>query len=188
YVTGPWTAWAATEKPCRRTIAIHRRLREMARAAGLGGADRTEIVWAIGVSRWRHHGRGLDLPLLERLVEIEVPESPDAEIRIRPRMVGATVNLKAFEALAPAAAHLARDSAERLLEAIERGGELSPFVPASFEPILSSISSQLDPQGVYRPGAAEAAATLPEAGDSLVVTDQWVVFARPRSDGLVLRD
>src|SRR4051794_4831973 len=31
YVAGPWTAWAAAEQPCRRTIAIHRRLREMAR-------------------------------------------------------------------------------------------------------------------------------------------------------------
>jgi hypothetical protein len=191
YVTGPWTTWAAAERPCRRTIAIHQRLREMARVAGLGGTDRScEIVWAIGVSRWRRHGRDLDLPLLERLVEIEVPESPDAEIRIRPRMVGATVNLKAFEALAPGAAHQARDSAERLLEAIERGGELSPFVPASFEPILSVISSQLDPQGIYRPGAPapEAASPLPEAGDGLVVSDRWVIFARPRSDRFVLRD
>jgi hypothetical protein len=187
YVIGPWTAWATAEQPCRRTIAIHRQLREMARVAGLGSNDRTcEIVWAIGVSRWRHNGRDVDLPLLERLVEIEVPESPDAEIRIRPRMVGATVNLKAFEALAPGAAHLARDSAERLLEAIERGGELSPFLPASFEPILSVISSQLDPQGIYRPGAPEAAS--PEAGDRLVVSDRWVIFARPRSDRFVLRD
>jgi len=189
YIAGAWTNWATTERPCRRTIAIHRRLREMARVAGIGGSDRAcEIVWGIGVSRWRHNGHDLDLPLLERLVEIEVLESPDAEIRIRPRMVGATVNLKAFEALAPAAAQLARDSAERLLDAIQRGGELSPFLPASFEPILTAISSQLDPQGAYRPTVPEAAFPLPEAGEQLVVTDRWVVFARPRSDGLVLRD
>ena len=189
YIAGAWTNWATTERPCRRTIAIHRRLREMARVAGIGGSDRAcEIVWGIGVSRWRHNGHDLDLPLLERMVEIEVLESPDAEIRIRPRMVGATVNLKAFEALAPAAAQLARDSAERLLDAIQRGGELSPFLPASFEPILTAISSQLDPQGAYRPTVPEAAFPLPEAGEQLVVTDRWVVFARPRSDGLVLRD
>jgi len=189
YVAGPWTNWATMERPCRRTIAVHRRLREMARVAGIGGSDRAcEIVWGVGVSRWRHNGHDLDLPLLERLVEIEVLESPDAEIRIRPRMVGATVNLKAFEALAPAAAQLARDSAERLLDAIERGGELSPFLPASFEPILTAISSQLDPEGSYRPTVPEAAFPLPEAGEQLVVTDRWVIFARPRSDGLVLRD
>src|SRR5579864_6554556 len=90
YVTGPWTAWAASERPCRRTIAIQRRLRELVRAAGSGGTDRAcEIVWGVGVSRWRHHGRDIELPLLERLVEIEVLENPDAGIRIRPRMVGA---------------------------------------------------------------------------------------------------
>jgi hypothetical protein len=189
YVAGPWTNWAATERPCRRTIAIHRRLRELARAAGVGGSDRAcEIVWGIGVSRWRHNGHDLDLPLLERLVEIEVLESPDAEIRVRPRMVGATVNLKAFEALTPTAAQLARASAERLLDAIERGGELSPFQSTSFEPILTAISSQLDPEGSYRPTVPEAAFPLPEAGEQLVVTDRWVIFARPRSDGLVLRD
>jgi hypothetical protein len=187
YVSGPWTTWAAAERPCRRTIALHRRLREVAREAGLGGADRTcEFVWAIGVSRWHHHGRDFELPLLERLVEIEVPEGPDAEIRIRPRMVGATVNLKALEALAPGAAHLARDGAERLLAAIERSGELSPFVPASFEPILSVIGSQFDPQG-NGPGAPEAPPP-PEGGDRLVVSDRWQIFARPRSDGAVLRD
>ena len=189
YVAGPWTIWATAERPCRRTIALHRRLREMVRVVGISGTDRTcEIVWGVGVSRWRHNGRNLDLPLLERLVEIEVLESPDAEIRIRPRMVGATINLKAFEALTPAAAQLARASAERLLEAIERGGELSPFLPTSFEPILSAISSQLDPQGTYRQSTAEAAFPLPEAGEQLVVSDRWVIFARPRSDGQVLRD
>jgi hypothetical protein len=189
YVAGSWTTWAKVERPCRKTIAIHRRLREMARVAGAGGTDRAcEIVWGIGVSRWRHNGRDLDLPLLERLVEIEVLENPDAEIRIRPRMVGATINLKAFEALTPGAAQLARGSAEQLLEAIERGGELSPFLSASFEPILSAISPQLDPQGSYRPSVPEAAFPLPEAGEQLVVSDRWVIFARPRSDGQLLRD
>jgi hypothetical protein len=189
YIAGPWTTWATAERPCRRTIAIHRRLKEMARVAGVGGSDRScEIVWGVGVSRWRHNGHNLDLPLLERLVEIEILESPDAEIRIRPRMVGARVNLKAFETLAPGAVQLARDSAERLLEAIERGGEVSPFLSASFEPILSAISTQLDPQGSYRASVPEAAFPLPEAGEQLVVSDRWVIFARPRSDGLVLRD
>jgi hypothetical protein len=186
YITGPWTAWAAAERPYRRTIAICRRLREMTRAIGLDGTDRTcEIVWGIGVLHGRHHDSDLDLPLLERLVEIEILDSPDAEVRIRPRMVGATVNFKALEALVPDAAHSARGSVERLLEAIEHDGELSPFLPASFEPILSTIRSHLD---IYRSVAPEAAASLPEIGGDLVVSDRWVIFARPRSDDSVLRD
>ncbi|UFZ07869.1 helicase [Bradyrhizobium ontarionense] len=188
YLADSWAAWATAERPRRQTIAVHRRLREMARVAGAGGSDRScEIVWGVGVSRWRRQGHELDLPLLERLVEIEVLENSDSEIRIRPRMVGATVNLAAFEALTSAAT-LAGDNAERLLETIERGGELSPFQPESFEPILSAISSQLDPQGIYRPTVPDSAVTLQDASDQLTVSDRWVIFARPRSDALLLRD
>ncbi|MGC2776740.1 MAG: helicase [Bradyrhizobium sp.] len=188
YLADSWAAWAAAERPRRQTIAVHRRLREMARVAGAGGIDRScEIVWGVGVSRWLRQGHELDLPLLERLVEIEILENSDGEIRIRPRMVGATVNLGALEALT-SAAKLAGDNAERLLETIERGGELSPFQPESFAPILSVISSQLDPQGIYRPTMPDSAVTLQEATDQLTISDRWVIFARPRSDALLLRD
>ncbi|GLH78826.1 hypothetical protein SSBR45G_37350 [Bradyrhizobium sp. SSBR45G] len=185
YLAGSWAAWAAAERPRRRSIALHHKLRDMARVTGAGRNDAScEIVWGVGVSRWRRRGRELDLPLLERLVEIEVLDGSDAEIRIRPRMVGATVNLRAFEPLT-SAAKLASNTAEQLLE---RGAELSPFEPASFEPILSAIGSQLDPDGIYCPGLPDAALLLPEETEQLVVSDRWVIFARPRSDGLLLRD
>ncbi|WP_315715580.1 MULTISPECIES: helicase [unclassified Bradyrhizobium] len=188
YLAGSWTNWAAAERLRRKTIAVHQRLREMARVAGAGGNDGScEIVWGIGVSRWRQQGRELDLPLLERLVEIEVLDGSDTEIRIRPRMVGATVNLKAFEPLTSAAG-LAGQTAEQLLETIERGNELSPFQPASFEPVLSAIGSQLDPHGIYCPTMPDSALLLPEEDEQLVVSDRWVIFARPRSDALLLRD
>ncbi|CCE00369.1 helicase [Bradyrhizobium sp. STM 3809] len=185
YLAGSWAAWAAAERPRRRTIVLHRRLGELARLKGPGRNDANhEIVWGIGVSRWRRHGRDLDLPLLERLVEIEVLDGSESEIRIRPRMVGATANLKAFEPLTPAA-KLAGNTAEQLLE---RGVELSPFEPATFEPILSALGSQLDPNGIYCPTMPDSALLLPEEGEQLVVSDRWVIFARPRSDALLLRD
>jgi hypothetical protein len=188
YLAGSWAAWATAERLRRRTIALHRRLRALARVAAATERDSgCEIVWGIGVSRWRHDGRQLDLPLLERLVEIEVLENSDAEIRLRPRMVGATVNLRAFDALS-SAAKLAGDNAARLLETIERGGELSPFQPASFEPILRAVSSQLDPRGIYSPAMPDAGVPLQEAGDQLTVSDRWVIFARPRRDAPLLRD
>ncbi len=188
YLAGSWATWAAAERPRRRTIAFHQRLREMARVAGARGSDDScEIVWGVGVSRWRRQGRELDLPLLERLVEIEVLDGSDTEIRIRPRMAGSTVNLKAFEPLTSATGS-ARRTAEQLLETMERGNELSPFQPTSFEPILSAIGSQLDPHGIYCPTMPDSALLPPEEGEQLVVSDRWVIFARPRSDALLLRD
>ncbi|CCD89600.1 conserved protein of unknown function [Bradyrhizobium sp. ORS 285] len=185
YLSGPWAAWAAIERPRRRTMAVHQRLREMARAAESGEHHRgCEIVWGLGVSRWRRHGHDLDLPLLERLVTVECLHGSDAELRIRPRLSGATANLKAFEPLTPAA-QTAAHTAEQMLE---RGGELSPFTPSSFEPILSAIGAQLDPQGIYCPTSPDSALLLPDESGQLVVSDRWVIFARPRSEALLRQD
>ena len=185
YLAGSWAAWAAAERPRRRTIALYHKLHDMARATAPGHNEAScEIVWGVGLSRWRRGGRELELPLLERLVEIEVRGSSDAEIRIRPRMVGATVNLRAFEPLT-SAARLAEHTAEQRLA---RGVELSPFEPATFEPILSTIGSQLDPDGLYCPGLPDTALPPAEETEQLVVSDRWVIFARPRSNGLLLRD
>src|SRR5439155_12653047 len=74
---------------------------------------------------------------------------------------------------------------------IERDGEVSPFAPDSFEPILRTVSSQLDPEGVYRasgPDRLEPGAASPEAPDHLAVSDRWAIFARPRTRSFVLRD
>lgn len=189
YVAGPWTRWAQTEKPRRRTMAIHARLSDIRPVSDpIDRAD--EIVWGIGVSRWRRDGNEIVLPVLERSVAIEIVEN--GEIRIRPRMAGAIADLRGFQtgrATGPAAA--AVESSRRILEAIERDGEVSPFVPNSFEPILRMVSSQLDPEGVYlgsdhdgfKPGES-----APDAAEHLAVSDRWVIFARPRTKSFILRD
>jgi hypothetical protein len=188
YVAGPWSWWARTEKLRRRTMAIHARLSDIVPVG-----DRTdrshEIVWGIGVSRWRRDDNEILLPVLERSVTIEVGENN--EIRIRPRMVGAIADLRGFQTGRAAGATSAVESARRIIEAVERDGEVSPFVPDSFEPILRIVSSQLDSEGVYlasdherrEPGAAS-----PDAPEHLAVSDRWVIFARPRSKSFVLRD
>jgi hypothetical protein len=188
YVAGPWTWWARAEKLRRRTMAIHARLSDI-----VPSGDRTdrseEIVWGIGVSRWRRDGKEILLPVLERSVTIEVGENN--EIRIRPRMVGAIADLRGFQTGRATGATPAVESSHRILEAIERDGEVSPFVPDSFEPILRVVSSQLDPEGVYlasdhdrhEPGEAS-----PDAPEHLTVSNRWVIFARPRTKSFVLRD
>ena len=191
YMAGPWASWSQPERPRRKTMAIYKRLFEIAQLAELGGSDRSfELVWGIGVSRWRHDGHDIDLPVLERLVEIEILENQGAEIRIRPRTVGAMVNLRAFEPLSGSGARLALDSTRRHLDLIERDGEVSPFISDSFEPILDGIHSQLDPQGQYLPDYATPASKnpLPAATENLIVSGRWVIFARPRSDSFTLRD
>jgi hypothetical protein len=189
YIDGPWASWADTEAPRRKATALCERLLEIAAFDHSGSGDQPlELVWGIGVSRWKRGGRDIDLPLIERLVELEVVENPESEVRIRPRGAGAIVNLKPFESVAAGRMPVALDSAQRVLEAIENDGEISPFVRDSFEPILNVVCSQLDPRGFYWADQDTTQSSFPEGGENLVVSDRWVIFARPRSDSFVLRD
>jgi hypothetical protein len=189
YIDGPWTSWADIETPRRKATALYERLLEIAAVGHSGSGDQPlELVWGIGVSRWKRGGHDIDLPLIERLAELEVVENPESEIRIRPRGVGAIINLKPFEPLAAGRIRPALDSMQRVLDGVENDSEISPFVRDSFEPILKLVCSQLDPQGFYWADQDTSQSSFPDAGENLVVSDRWVIFARPRSDSFILRD
>ncbi|CCE02907.1 ATPase AAA [Bradyrhizobium sp. STM 3809] len=175
YVSGAWTAWADAERLRRRTMAIHHCLSDMAAAARADQA--TEIMWGIALSPVRHGGRDVELPLIERPVEIEIIERPDAEIRVRPRFAGATVNMRALDATAPDAAFALRDKPDRLIEALEQRGELSPFAPIDLEQIISAAAVQ--PMRGF---------DGTDAGSAGIAATRWVLSARRRADSLALRD
>jgi hypothetical protein len=87
YVEGPWRRWADEEQPRRETIAIYDQLFSLRQALELEGADNPqELVWGIGVARWRTARGVIDRPLIEQLVEIDL-DSAEGALRIRPRSV-----------------------------------------------------------------------------------------------------
>ncbi|MBS0533260.1 MAG: AAA family ATPase [Proteobacteria bacterium] len=191
YIAGPWLQWAQEELPRRRCIALYQRLFELAQYVELGGPEQAiEIVWGIGQSRWTKDKTLIDLPLLERLVEIEIDEKAGGSIRIRPRQADATINLRPYEELRLDGATLAQDSARRGLALATESDGVSPFARETFEPVLRACQSQLDPEGRYLPdsGDAEPVADIPAADAHLTVTDRWVIFARRRSDNFILKD
>ena len=109
-----WLPWAVAERPVRKTLIVYQRLFEVAQLAEMGGGDAPfELVWGIGVSRWRIDGNEIDLPLIERLVEIDLDEAEGATIKVRPRSGGAVVNLRAFDAIGVQGVSLAYDAARR---------------------------------------------------------------------------
>jgi len=183
FVGEPWASWAELERPRRKTMAIYRRLLDVVDRIQTAHADRpVELVWGIGVLR----GQEIEQPVLERLVEIEVIDSLNGEIRIRPRLMG-EVELGALASL-PTPPRSADDAGSGTLA----GGhsEISPFVRSSFEPILDQIGLQLDAQGVDAAmnGAPEAEQRPFEIDPKPVVSDRWMIFLRPRSNRLMLRD
>ncbi|MGO9768746.1 MAG: AAA domain-containing protein [Roseiarcus sp.] len=194
YCTAPWAEWAEREKPRRRSIAVYQRLFEIAqRLLQSGGNESVELIWGIGLARWSRPEESIDLPMIERGIEIEIADQSNAAITIRPRATSARVELRPFEKLAPERLALAEDAARRCLRGIETADSegVSPFRQETFEPILKICGSQLDPDGRYLPDHRALAATEPvppAESDVLTVTDRYVLFARRRSANSVLRD
>jgi hypothetical protein len=194
YCAGPWAEWAEREKPRRRSTAVYQRLFEIAqRFLQSGGNESVELIWGIGAARWCRPEESIDIPMIERGIEIEIADQANAAITIRPRSVSARVELRPFEKLAAERLTLAEDAARRCLRGIEAadGEGVSPFRQETFEPILKICGSQLDPEGRYLPDHRSLAATEPvppAEGEVLTVTDRYVLFARRRSSNSVLRD
>ncbi|MGH7068432.1 MAG: AAA domain-containing protein, partial [Acetobacteraceae bacterium] len=188
YVARAWTEWAETERPRRHTIDIYDRLFSVQQALKLEGADRPlEIVWGMGVARWKVPPNELDHPLVEQLVELELDDA--GAILVRPRGLEPIIALKPFAAMENPATNSVARFARKHFAKLPPDQELSPYVKETFTPILRYACAQLDRSGRYHPDhASPDDRKLPDAGPSLIVTDAWVLYARPRSDNFFIAD
>ena len=188
WIAGPWTEWSIAEVPRRKTITLYQGLYKIFQLLEVGGTESPiELTWGIGVVNWQKDGRLIDRPLFERRVDIELDDKRGGLIRIRPTAADALFDLKPYEELG--CANLL-SLADLIRREIQRAGEnegISPFIRESFEPILSQAGVRLDPEGCYAPDTATVASETAPAS-RLTVTDRWVLFARPRSQHVVLQD
>ncbi len=188
YIARTWTEWAQAERPRRESIDIYDRLFSVQQAVKLEGADRpVEIVWGIGVARWKVPPHELDHPIVEQLVELELDET--GAILVRPRGLDPIMALKPFAAMENSATDLVARFARDHFAKLPPDQDLSPFVKETFAPILRYACAEFDRSGRYYPDqTAPDDRKVPEAGSSLIVTDTWVLYARPRSDNFFIAD
>jgi hypothetical protein len=190
YLQGPWARWAAEERPRRETIATYDALFSTHQAIQSEGADQPlELVWGIGLARWRVGGQVIDHPLIGQLVELAIDPVGGA-ISVRPRTAEPQVALKPYLALERPGAELLLDFARRHFAGLTEDRELSPYIAGSFEPVLRQAAAQLDEHGVYYPDVNPDITDRrpPEAADTLTVCDTWVLYVRRRSDNFFLTD
>ena len=190
WLAGPWTEWSTVEMPRRLTIGLYQVLYKIFQLLEVGGAESPiELVWGIGVVHWQKDGKIIDRPLLERRVDIELDERRGGLIRVRPTIADALFDLKPYEELGCAGLPGLADLIRREIQRASENEGLSPFARESFEPTLSAAGARLDREGCYAPDTATGAAapTTPDP-QRLTVTDKWVLFARPRSQHVVLQD
>ena len=188
WIAGPWADWAAEELPRRRTIALYQQLYKVFQ---MREASETpiELIWGIGQVDWQKDGRIIDRPLLEIRVDIELDDARAGLIRIRPTGIDPAFDLKPYEELGCEGLPQLSDLIRREIQRANLDGGLSPFLRESFEPILSMAAARLDPEGSYAPDGHQSNGRATSSdGARLVVSDKWVLFARPRSQHIVLQD
>jgi hypothetical protein len=189
YISGPWREWSEAEKPRRRTIAIYDAFFTLQQALQSDPEHPVEIVWGIGVSRWKLKGIEIDHPLIEQLVELDIG-SHDGEIRVRPRAVEPQLALRPFFELDNDGAPQVREFGKNFLAQPVDDREISPFRTDTFAPILREGATQLHTRGVYYPDQTRDITdrAVPTASENLVVSDTWAIFVRQRSSNVLLGD
>ena len=189
WIAGPWSEWSVLEIPRRRTIALYQAFYKVFQLLEVGGAEsQIEVIWGIGVVDWHKEGRVIDRPLLERRVDIELDDKRGGLIRVRPAGSDAQFDLKPYEELGCTGIASLADLIRR---EVQRAGEaegVSPFARDSFEPILSAAGVRLDRDGTYVAEDESGSAGEGANPARLTVSDRWVLFARPRSQHVILQD
>ncbi|QOY96717.1 AAA family ATPase [Massilia sp. UMI-21] len=190
--TQQWNDWAMRERPRRQVIALYADLFALKTRLESEEAVRPiELVWGMGVSSWRVAGADqsgsaacadFHYPLLTQAVELDIDNTSHA-ISLRPRQKAPRLEFDAFAACAvPGIGDVERAARSLLRERPDIA--VSPFDPTTVEPILGLVAGNLAASARYD----REAGTAPAPGDALVVTNQWVVFARPRASHFLIDD
>ncbi len=186
-----WIAWAEGEKPRRKTIGLYGDLFAIKhQLESEETAKPHELVWGLGVSAWklRYEERAgasmvdFQYPLLTQAVELALDDKTLA-IELRPRSVDPQFEFDAFAAcLLPSTADVEKAARDALARSSDR--PVSPFDPGSYEHLLKLIAGNLHDKGRFSPGST----SFPTPGDDLVISDAWVLLARPRSNNYLHDD
>lgn len=187
YESKLWTPWAEREKAVRETISLYSRLFTLKQQFQDGIVEQAlELVWGIGVGVWDCSGSTVSYPLVARLVDLTLDEETGA-IEIRPRDLPPRLELDWYASTDNPGVTAVEKAAKEFFQKAEQ--TLSPFDRGSFEPLLRSAVTHLDSKGIYRPDQVSPEdRSVPRPESNLVVTDTWVLFARPRSTNLFIQD
>lgn len=188
YIKNIWQPWLIEEKLVRQSIALYSSLFMLNQKLQGNLADaQLELVWGVGVAL-RHNSdtKQIKYPLLTQVIEITLDQKTMALI-IKPSLASPTLETEPFSMDEnQGLAKLTKDY-KQFYELDDTS--LNPFLPSSYEPILKSAVTLLDASGVYWPDCSNNdERRIPKSSDHLVITDTWVIMARPRSNNMFLQD
>lgn len=185
YLDGPWQSWAKVERPRRRSIDFYNKIYQIhQRIVSMGDDTPIELVFGLGIARWRLGDDRLNIPLIEQLIEVRLED--DGTLVIGPRQSSPQLVLRPFHALeVEGSKGVQKNQAaqfERIVEDPDRG--FSPFDKSTYESVLRACAAGLSPTGIYHPDELSDPndRTVPTASDTLRISDTWAVFVRTRNE------
>jgi len=187
YLDTKWRPWAAEEIFRRKTIRIYSQLFTLKQQLEGGIVEaQLELVWGVGLGIWNSNGATVSYPLIAQLAEMSL-NPVTAEVEIRPRNVDPRIEIDWYVSVDnPGVVELEKATKEFFGKATKT---FSPFDRGTFEPLLCTAVTNLDANGIYWPNEVSAEDRMvPKSDDKLKVTDTWVLFARPRTNNLLLQD
>jgi very-short-patch-repair endonuclease len=190
YINSAWTVWAEAEKPRRNSIAIYDKFFSVCQSLQAEGTEHPlELVWGVGVARWKIDNQDIDHPLIEQLVEIEV-DTDTGVITVGPRSTAPQLALGPYYSLEIEGVDATLNFARDFFDKLPTDQEFSPFHHASFESVLRFAATHLDSSGRYHPDyvADVHDRSLPPSSSSLVMSDTWAIYARARSANFFIDD
>ena len=185
WVSGPWTAWAESEKPRRRSIAVYNRLFEIQqRMSAMGDDVPVEAIFGVGIARWNQPAGKINAPLIEAAVEFDL-DPEDGALVVRPREQAPRLALRPFDLLEIDGVGKLHREASAQLERLHADPDVgfTPFERAGFETVLRMCHARLSASAVYERNAREDERdrTPPRADETLRISDTWVLYVRQRS-------
>jgi hypothetical protein len=185
HIAGPWRTWAEEEAPRRKAIELYSALyKAHAQISAAGGEGGLELVVGIGLARWQHGGRRINLPLIEQRAEFELDEI-SGSLSILARSVPPTAALRAFLDLGISGAATLQREMTAELEKIANDPDwaFGPFQPSSFHGVLATCAARLDASGTV----LAADEDLGPAGEALRIGQGFCIIVRTRRED-ILRD
>jgi very-short-patch-repair endonuclease len=183
YLETVWKPWGEAERRRRRLSRLYVQLFTLQQElAGAIVEGQLELVWGIGLGMWKDKDASAAYPLISRLVDVTFNQQTGAA-EVRPRDVDPRLELDFYAELDnPGVPEAERRAKEFFAKATTT---LSPFEPATYQPVLTMVKGCLELQGdELLPGDL----SLARVEGQLTLTDSWVLFARPRSANPLMRD
>ncbi|MGB0601262.1 MAG: AAA domain-containing protein, partial [Flavobacteriaceae bacterium] len=187
YLKDEWDLWAKDEIPKRKTIKIYHDLFTLDQQLVSGiTEEQIELVWGSGVCVWKKDSVEFKYPLLTRNIGISL-NPLTSELTVKASDSEPNVELEWHESQDNPGVPNVGSEAKSFFGSEK--GFFTPFDVSNYQSLLKSASAHLDPNGVYWPDeVGENDKELPAADDRLKVTSTWVIFARPRTGNLLLKD